>query len=141
MYKPKYFSLQELLYSDTAIAHKTDNSPSWEAVINLSEMCRITLDPLREAWCEPLIVSSGYRTPIVNSRVGGSETSDHMEGLAVDLRIEYPSKARLLKLFKLIQQMAKDGEIIIDQCIYYPKKRIIHIGVGSPFRYQFYYKE
>ena len=44
----KYFALQELLRSDTALRKKIDNSPSWEVVSNLSRLAAF-LDEMREA--------------------------------------------------------------------------------------------
>ena len=43
------------------------------------------LDPLREWWGKPLIVSSGYRCPELNAAVKGSRTSQHMSGQAADI--------------------------------------------------------
>jgi hypothetical protein len=34
----------------------------------------------------PIIISSGYRSPEVNKAVGGSPTSNHLTGCAVDIR-------------------------------------------------------
>jgi hypothetical protein len=36
---------------------------------------------------EPIIISSGYRSPDVNRKVGGSATSNHLTGCAVDIRV------------------------------------------------------
>ena len=36
---------------------------------------------------EPIIISSGYRNPEVNRRVGGAATSNHLTGCAVDIRV------------------------------------------------------
>ena len=36
---------------------------------------------------EPIIISSGYRSPEVNRKVGGSATSNHLTGCAVDIRV------------------------------------------------------
>ena len=37
---------------------------------------------------KPLIITSGYRSPEVNRAVGGSPTSNHLTGCAVDIRCE-----------------------------------------------------
>lgn len=140
MYRPKYFSLEELLYSDTALSRKYANNPSWEVVKRLSELCELVLDPVREEWEEPIIVTSGYRVPILNKAVGGSETSDHMTGEAVDIRPQNPTAERMLRLFNMIHAMHKEGRINIDQCILYRNKRCIHIGIGLPCRGKFLYK-
>ena len=36
---------------------------------------------------EPIVITSGYRSPDVNRRVGGSATSNHLTGCAVDIRV------------------------------------------------------
>ena len=35
----------------------------------------------------PIIISSGYRSPELNKKVGGSPTSNHLTGCAVDIRV------------------------------------------------------
>lgn len=80
----KYFTLQELLRSDTAIRKKIDNSPSWEVVSNLSRLAAF-LDELREAWGSAIRVSSGFRCVALNKAVGGVDGSAHQYGNAVDI--------------------------------------------------------
>ena len=36
---------------------------------------------------EPIIINSGYRSPELNKKVGGSPTSNHLTGCAVDIRV------------------------------------------------------
>lgn len=43
------------------------------------------LDPIREAWGKPIKINSGYRSKALNSKIGGSKTSDHMLGRAADI--------------------------------------------------------
>ncbi|MBD2653667.1 cell wall hydrolase [Synechocystis sp. FACHB-383] len=44
------------------------------------------LDTVREEWGSPIIVTSWYRPPAVNQRVGGAKNSQHLYGLAADIR-------------------------------------------------------
>ena len=95
LYHMKYFSIDECTRSDTAAAHGVSNLPTDEHRQHLVEMIEELLDPLREAWgvvCEEeslgdpaLRVSSGYRSDALNKLVGGSSTSAHSVGYAVDL--------------------------------------------------------
>ena len=128
MKESKYFRLEELLKSDKALAAQIENLPSWKDVDNLLDLAVLVLDPIREAWGQPLIITSGYRSPQLNAAVGGVPTSAHMDGCAVDIALCHWSTRKMGELFNLIVKMAEDGVININQVIYYRKKRIIHIS-------------
>lgn len=83
----KYFTLAELLRSDTAKKKNIDNTPSWDVVEHLGELVEKFLDPLRAAYGMPIRVSSGYRCEKLNKAVGGAATSVHMLGYAADLQV------------------------------------------------------
>lgn len=140
MKESKYFRLEELLKSDKALAAQIENLPSWTDVDNLLDLAVLVLDPIREAWGQPLKVTSGYRSPQLNVAVGGVPTSAHMEGCAVDITLCSWSTRKMSELFNLIENMVDDGAIEIDQVIYYRKKKIIHISNDSPCRKQFIVK-
>lgn len=140
MKESKYFKLEELLKSDTALVSQIENLPSWADVKRLQELAAYVLDPIREAWGQPLIVTSGYRSPQLNAAVGGVCTSAHMVGCAVDVALCSWSTRKVSELYELIQEMVKRYDIAIDQVIYYKKKRIIHISNDWPHRRQFIVK-
>lgn len=140
MKESKYFKLEELLKSDTALVGQIENLPSWADIGCLSRLAVNVLDPIREAWGQPLIVTSGFRSPQLNVAVGGVPTSHHMEGYAVDVTIPYWSTKKVSELFNLITSMAEEGIIRIDQVIYYRKKKIIHISNYTLLRKQFIVK-
>ncbi|MCD7803098.1 MAG: D-Ala-D-Ala carboxypeptidase family metallohydrolase, partial [Clostridiales bacterium] len=71
----KYFTIEELTKSDTATRRGIDNTPTAEAVRNLTTLVDKVLDPLRSAWGGPIVVNSGYRCKALNEAVGGSKTS------------------------------------------------------------------
>lgn len=82
-----YFTLAELLKSNTAKQNGIDNTPTFEVVRHLDELVKDFLDPLRAAYGMPIDVSSGYRCPALNKAVGGAETSVHPLGYAADLTV------------------------------------------------------
>ena len=91
----KYFTIDELVRSDTAIIKHIDNTPSDDIKNNLIELIENLLDPIREGWTEyckinqlgnaGIRVNSGYRCKMLNKAVGGSNSSSHMTGFAVDI--------------------------------------------------------
>ena len=84
MKKIKYFSLSEFLNSATAKRLGIDNTPSFEVVDNLNKLADY-LDIIREKVGKPILISSGFRCPVLNKAVGGVANSQHLKGLAADL--------------------------------------------------------
>ena len=81
------FTLQELIYSDTAVRMGIDNKPNDETVENLKILCENILEPIRSHFKVPVVVSSGYRSTAVCLAVGSSSKSQHIKGQAVDFEI------------------------------------------------------
>lgn len=98
----KYFSINELSKSNTAIARKLDNTPSKEVITNLESLVDNVLDPLREMYGKPIIVTSGYRSPEVNRSVNGATSSQHVRGEAADITVG--TKEGNKELFDIIKE-------------------------------------
>lgn len=80
----KNFHLSELLHSNTAVRLGLKNIPSQDHQANLITACHALFQPMREALGQSVLISSGYRSPAVNKAVGGSATSAHSVGYAID---------------------------------------------------------
>ena len=81
----KYVSLAEVTRSDTAKRKGIDNSPTAEHLENLKVISEEVFDKIREYFGVPIFISSGYRSAALNKAIGGSSTSDHNLGKALDL--------------------------------------------------------
>lgn len=123
----KNFSLKELTYSSTANYHKVDNTPGRLELENLKKLCSELLQPIRNKWGDSIFVTSGYRNPILNRLVGGSTTSQHILGQAVDITVG--SKSGNKKLFELIVKMIEDGEIKVGQLLDEKDYSWIHLSL------------
>ena len=131
----KYFTIPELTSSATAQREGIDNRPSKCAYHLLHVLVDQLLDPIREAWGEPIVVSSGYRCPELNALVGGAQHSHHLIGCAADLIAG--NRADHRRLFKLIVQMQQEGRIRFTQLIAEDNYRWLHISyVPSDLRCQ-----
>lgn len=121
IYIPKHFKLEELLVTNS----DKDNTPSWEAIVNLSKLCEHVLDPLRIAFKRPININSGFRSSEVNKAIGGAKNSQHCLGIAAD--ITAGDKQINKELFDLI---LKSG-LSFDQCIDEKNYQWIHISYSS----------
>ena len=122
----KYFSISELTASATALREGIDNRPPKCAYHLLHVLVDQLLDPIREAWGEPIVVSSGYRCKELNTLIGGVKNSHHLLGCAADLIAG--NKADHRRLFNLIRQMQQEGKIRFTQLIAEDHYRWIHIS-------------
>lgn len=80
-----------------------DNTPSAQVMRNLTRLTDQLLDPMREQWGKPIVVTSGYRSPQLNALVGGAARSHHLEGLAADLVTLGNSRTQNLNLYLMIK--------------------------------------
>lgn len=114
----KYFSIAELTKSSTAIKKKINNTPTKEVKNNLNQLIDNILDPLREAWGQPIIVGSGYRCEALNKAVGGAAHSQHKLGQAADIHTKSDSVEDNKKLFELIKQLKLPFDQLINEYNY-----------------------
>ncbi len=115
----EHMTLGELIKTNTGL----ENVPNEEQVSNLKRVCR-WLERLRQRWNDiygdgddPLVINSGFRSPEVNKAVGGSPTSNHANGCAVDIRCIGPEQAiRYATLMLDIFDLAKHDfdELLIE---------------------------
>ena len=82
----KYISYAEATTSQTAIRKGIDNTPTPEALKCMETVGTEVFDKVREYFGKPLRVSSFYRSPKLNKAVGGSATSQHVKGMAIDMQ-------------------------------------------------------
>lgn len=82
-----HFTWNEFLYSKTAAARRISNQPSLMAAANLTRVAYTGLEPARRHFGRSAKVTSGYRSPSLNRAIGGSMTSNHSIGCAVDFEI------------------------------------------------------
>ena len=110
----KFFSISEMTRSDTARRLGIDNTPSDDIKKNLTLFINTVLDPIREDWGSPIIVSSGYRCPELNKAVGGVKTSGHLYGYCADLQV----KGDLRKFSNFVIEWMKEHQMKWDQIIW-----------------------
>ena len=83
MHLSEHFTLGEVTKSRHTEVY---NIPSHVAIENLKRVCA-WLEELRVRAKTPIVINSGYRSPQLNKKLGGSPTSNHLTGCAVDIRV------------------------------------------------------
>lgn len=108
----KNFTLSEFTYSDTARAFGIKNIPEQAAINNLKALCAKVLQPLRDGLGVPIIITSGYRCPLLNKKVGGAPTSQHQYGQAADIVV---AKKNLKDVFNYIKNNLPFDQLLFER--------------------------
>lgn len=108
----EHFTLEELVHSQTAARRNIDNRPPDSVVENMREFLCPGLEQVRSLLGKPILISSGFRSPVLNAAIGGSVKSQHMHGLAADFTC--PGFGSPL----VIAHAIKNSGIEFDQLIY-----------------------
>jgi len=125
----EHFSLAEFTRSETATKHGLDNKPTAAHLANLKKTAA-GFEKIRAILGnEPIKITSGYRNPAVNAKVGGTPTSAHPQGFAGDFT--HP-KLSPLECARRI----RDSDLMFDQLILETGRGVVHIGFGPKSRRQ-----
>ena len=82
------FSMKEFTASDTAKRRGIDNNPGLEHAEAALELFEHIVQPIRDHFGTSIFLSSGYRSHALNKAIGGSQTSQHSKGEAVDIDMD-----------------------------------------------------
>ena len=81
-------SLAEVTRSETAKRRGISNMPTPEHIENFKKLAANIFQPIREHFGKPIIISSGYRSAELNKAIGGSLSSQHSSGEAIDIDMD-----------------------------------------------------
>lgn len=94
------FKMSELIYSETAIKNNINNMPDINSLDNMLNLIYYCLQPARELLGAPMIITSGYRNPLVNRLVGGVNSSQHTKGQAADFTVSGITPSQIISIIK-----------------------------------------
>jgi hypothetical protein len=106
-----HFNLAEFTRSESAKRHGVSNEPTPEHIKNIKILCERVLEPIRMKF-GPIIISSGYRSKVLNHYIGGSLRSQHCEGKAADIDMDNMPGVTNKQIFEYIK-----NELEFDQLI------------------------
>jgi hypothetical protein len=77
--------LSEVIRSESAKRHGISNQPTPEHIENFKLLAEKIFQPIRDHFKVPIRISSGYRSKELNAKIGGSASSQHCKGQAIDI--------------------------------------------------------
>jgi hypothetical protein len=108
----KNLSLAEVTKSTTAKRLGIDNTPDDWTTENLRKVAEHIFQPLRDAFKCPIYVSSGYRSAELNTAIGGSRRSQHVEGRALDLDADVYGRCTNSQIFNWIRENLEFDQLV-----------------------------
>jgi zinc D-Ala-D-Ala carboxypeptidase len=81
----EHLDLSEIIRSDSAKRNGISNMPTPDHIENFKILATKVFEPVREHFGVPIRISSGYRSAELNKCIGGSATSQHSTGEAIDI--------------------------------------------------------
>lgn len=123
----EHFTLEEFTRSNIASRLRIDNRVPDELMANI-QLTANKLELVRKVLGFPIMITSGYRCPLLNARVGGVSTSAHTKGLAVDFHCAYGTP-------KEICQRLIDTGVQFDKLIQ-EHNQWVHIGFSTNYNRQ-----
>ncbi len=123
----KYFSLPELEHtSQPEFKGGILNVALGQERKNLVTLVECVLDPIREHWGSPIFVTSGYRCPLLNKKVGGVTNSYHLRGMAADITAK--SVFYNTALYTEIRILHQQGLLPLTECYMERQGLYIHVA-------------
>jgi hypothetical protein len=108
----KHITYKESVHSDTAIRKGITNSPEPKQLERMKLIAENVFEKAREHFKEPIYINSFFRSVTLNSSIGGSKTSQHCSGEAMDIRMGYNSETSNKELFNYIKDNLDFDQLI-----------------------------
>ena len=119
-----HITYNEATQSPTALRFEIDNTPNEHQLYAMRIVANTCFEPLRQWYGKPIKINSFFRNTLLNQKVGGSKTSSHCKGEAID--ISAGSKAENKKLFDWCK-----ANLVFDQLINEYDYTWIHISFSQ----------
>ena len=107
----EHISYKESVYSRTATRLDIDNNPDDRQVLNMETIADEVFEPLRMWVGGPIKINSFFRSPELNTAIGGSSKSQHCHGQAIDLDDTY-GRATNAEMYEFIKEHLDFDQII-----------------------------
>jgi zinc D-Ala-D-Ala carboxypeptidase len=108
----KNISYNEAVNSKTALKLGINNIPNAEQLNNMQNVAERVFQPIREHFNVPIYISSFFRSEALNKAIGGSKTSQHCKGEAMDLDADVFGGITNAQIFNYIKDNLEFDQLI-----------------------------
>ena len=108
----RHISYKEAVYSATAKRKGIENVPNDDQIYNMRRVADNIFEPLRLYVGGAIKITSFFRSPELNTAIGGSAKSQHCKGQAIDIDDGFGHKSNY-EMFEYIRE-----NLDFDQLIY-----------------------
>lgn len=109
-----HLDLSEVTRSESAKRNQISNMPTPEHIENFKLLAEKIFERIREHFGVPIHISSGYRSKELNAKIGGSSSSQHCKGQAIDIDMDGSTNG---VTNKMVFDYIKDN-LVFDQLIF-----------------------
>ena len=106
-----HISYKEGTLSNTATRRNIDNIPDDYQLANMNAVALNIFEPLREWVGGPIKINSFFRSPDLNTAIGGSSRSQHCEGRAIDIDDTFGNKTNA-EMYNYIKENLNFDQLI-----------------------------
>ena len=111
----EHLDLSEVIRSESAKRNGISNMPSDQHIANFKLLAEKVFEPIRVNFRCPINLSSGYRSIELNRIIGGSLTSQHCTGEAIDIDMDGTPHAVTNKMvFNYIKDYLQFDQLIYE---------------------------
>ena len=108
----EHITYAEATKSQTATRKGIDNTPDEETLTRMRFVAEGVFEPLRKHFNVPIAITSFYRSKELNEEVGGSSTSEHVYGSAMDIDADVFGKITNKDIFDFIKNNLPFNQLI-----------------------------
>ena len=110
-----HLDLSEVIRSESAKRNGISNMPTEQHIANFKLLAEKVFEPIRLHFNCPIHISSAYRSEALNKAVGGSSTSQHCTGEAIDVDMDgSPSGVTNKMVFDYIKDNLEFDQLIYE---------------------------
>lgn len=110
----EHITYGEATNSPTAKSKGIKNIPDATTLKRMKLAAKMIFEPVRNYFDKPVYVSSFYRSPDLNVAIGGSKTSSHPRGEALDMDGDVYGSPSNVQIFEYIRDNLQFDQLIIE---------------------------